>query len=83
MKKLTVILIFLSAVMAGCVCGPGCDDCGDKKKPNKCIDPKLVNKNAGCYEIYSPVCGCDNVTYSNDCYAKNTGVTSWKAGECN
>ena len=28
------------------------------------------------------VCGCDNVTYSNDCHAQNAGVTLWTAGVC-
>tara|TARA_B100001093_G_scaffold507604_1_gene568390 strand:- start:1 stop:216 length:216 start_codon:yes stop_codon:yes gene_type:complete len=35
-----------------------------------------------CIEIYQPVCGCDNVTYSNTCYAEIGGVTSWADGEC-
>tara|TARA_B100000945_G_scaffold310368_1_gene302226 strand:- start:765 stop:983 length:219 start_codon:yes stop_codon:yes gene_type:complete len=34
-----------------------------------------------CIEVYEPVCGCDNVTYSNSCYAQNS-VSSWTEGEC-
>ena len=34
-----------------------------------------------CIEVYEPVCGCDNVTYSNSCYAQNS-VSSWIEGEC-
>lgn len=47
-----------------------------------CIDPAQIDPNAICIGLWAPVCGCDNVTYSNDCYAYNNGVTSWTQGEC-
>lgn len=48
-----------------------------------CVDPSLINPDAICPAIWAPVCGCDNVTYANDCVATNSGgVTSWTQGEC-
>lgn len=35
-----------------------------------------------CYEIYAPVCGCNDVTYANDCHAECAGVTNYTEGEC-
>ncbi len=35
-----------------------------------------------CIEVYEPVCGCNNQTYSNSCYAQSAGITSWTDGEC-
>jgi hypothetical protein len=35
-----------------------------------------------CGEIYEPVCGCNDKTYSNACSAAREGISVGKKGEC-
>jgi hypothetical protein len=46
-----------------------------------CIDENLISYGP-CTFDYRPVCGCDNQTYSNACFANRAGVTSYRNGEC-
>ncbi|GIV34393.1 MAG: hypothetical protein KatS3mg031_1928 [Chitinophagales bacterium] len=51
--------------------------------PSPCIDSMLIDPNQVCITLYSPVCGCDGVTYANSCEAQKHGVTRWTPGPCN
>jgi hypothetical protein len=44
--------------------------------PGECdADPVCMPRPEGCLAVWDPVCGCDNNTYSNECYAAQAGVS--------
>jgi len=57
-----------------------------QKEVNTCTDDAFVglcvNRPQFCYHLYSPVCGCDNHTYPNDCYAYARGINIASMGAC-
>ncbi len=48
-----------------------------------CFDITQIDNEVVCPESYQPVCGCDSITYSNQCEAfYHGGVSSWTPGPC-
>jgi PKD repeat protein len=50
-----------------------------------CVNPVMVNASTLCpgqSSLYSPVCGCNGVTYGNECEAISAGISTWWAGDC-
>jgi len=56
-------------------------NCSSQKdyKENCIVGEKLT---IPCTKEYNPVCGCNDKTYPNSCYAEREGVTDWSKGAC-
>lgn len=53
------------------------DMCGAADAPGVCREKPQM-----CTMDYTPVCGCDEQTYSNECSANAKGVSAAYLGEC-
>jgi len=73
MKKLFLVLLLVP--LAFCSKGDGninSDECNENEDIKEIV-----------YTMdYSPVCGCNNKTYSNQCIAGSWGIETYTMGEC-
>lgn len=69
MNPSLLLLSFLCALLFSC------------GKTTVCINYDNVNPGVICTG-YNPVCGCDDITYPNECEAQKNGVVSWIGGVC-
>lgn len=88
------IIRAVNAVLTGCparVCGGiaglpcGMTEVCDLRDPTCAIVDLAgvcVLRPGACPEVYDPVCGCDSVTYSNDCFRLAAAATLAHAGAC-
>ncbi|GIV33464.1 MAG: hypothetical protein KatS3mg031_0999 [Chitinophagales bacterium] len=65
-----VIVLLLPCFIGGC------------GKTVNCVDAGRRDLGRMCPPNYDPVCGCDDVTYTNACYAEREGLVSWVGGPC-
>lgn len=54
---------------------------GTCPNPNSATGTCVV-KPERCTQVYGPVCGCDDQTYSNVCWRRAAGVSQKSTGEC-
>lgn len=84
-RVLAIIVIASLLITAGC--GEGKKQCpkgqyratppGDCSHPGVCEDIPEI-----CPDVWQPVCGCDGITYGNECEAAAAGMNIESQGKC-
>lgn len=47
-----------------------------------CVNTMMADASSLCPPLYAPVCGCNGISYANECEAMASGVNTWWAGPC-
>ena len=51
--------------------------------PPNCFSKEIYESNqVDCGSTIAPVCGCNSITYNNECEAKKAGLKSFNKGRC-
>ena len=61
------------------------DPSENEQTKNECedlVDNTCIPNELHCDDDWTPVCGCDGMTYSNECYAENVCVQIERQGVC-
>ena len=87
MSLIAVFIFVVVVMMMGLLQGKNIIDTSHSQVvSDSCKLPELeCGKRRGvmCSMVFSPVCGCDGVTYSNACEATNNGcLLSYTPGSC-
>ena len=77
------LLLIITGLIAGIIFLPQNQDPRSRaSEPTTTPTPTLPDPEIYCAELYQPVCGQDNITYSNSCEANLAGINIISKGEC-
>lgn len=74
--------IFLMILLAGCATNNDCRCSGDGEAYLPSEDKCVLVFYPYCTAEYAPVCGCNEESYPNKCFAHINGVKKYTPGEC-
>lgn len=83
--RISIVLILTIGLLMLFSCkAENCIDRDQRDFTIDCIDPTtlIVYQGDTLLPGNFPVCGCDNITYPNECEAYRFGVSFWILGPC-
>src|SRR2546429_9641163 len=66
-----------SRCVHGLRCDPSPEQCGAAQPEGICVRVRQL-----CFQLYRPVCGCNGITYPNDCQRIRVEVAKRHNGKC-